>query len=107
MRLISSPKIPGGHPFPFDSSLLTTSHINTTFEGMVESVVVLNENVLDPSQHSVVTFEENNDPIVVYSDRDTLLIGGSGVKSGLRGRGSDVKIGFARGGWKLNRTMRE
>ncbi|PPD75432.1 hypothetical protein GOBAR_DD27638 [Gossypium barbadense] len=45
--------------FTIESPVITT-HINPTFEKLEETLVVLDETLLDPMRHSVVIFKENS-----------------------------------------------
>ncbi|XP_040939960.1 uncharacterized protein [Gossypium hirsutum] len=80
---------------------------NPMFERHCESAVQLDVNLLDPKNHSTVTFNDNNVAKPLKGIKKNILATTNKSFSVSRGRGPENKVSNNRGGPPLNRTFKE
>lgn len=82
------------------------AHVNSTFDGLVESLVVLSREILNPKNHSAVTFKDSERIKHAKSLENGTTVGRGKGSSFLKGRGSGIK-GIARSSGAISKVIRE
>ncbi|MBA0776878.1 hypothetical protein Gotri_011819 [Gossypium trilobum] len=83
-----------------------SAHFNSTFDGLVESLVLLSSEILNPKNHSAVTFKDTERIKHAKSLENGTTVGRGKGSSFLKGRGSGIK-GIARSSGAISKVIRE